>query len=112
MFVEDYARITSKVGEFNGNVSFWLPNVDRNERVDVLNLTERAKNSLKRSKVMTMGELLDNFDNIKKFKNVGVTTVKNIKTSFIDYHYSKLSAEQKYKFWALAIKSQCPEVSA
>ena len=104
-FVEDYNKVTEECGIrwTNRVIPMNFKYLKRNDTVEVLDISTRSGNALKRSNIMTIGELFDNIDNLSKFRNLGQLSVKDIKTRFCEYYYAKLSRQQKEEFWQYAI---------
>ena len=71
----------------------------RAEDIEAIPLSVRAKNVLRRSNVNTMQNLMDNFDNIHKFRSCGDSTVKEIKGNFLQWWYENLEDWQVKSFW-------------
>ena len=62
-------------------------------------LSERAKNVLGRNKVWTMGDLQKRIDEVEKFRNCGKSTVKEIKSKFMQKWYEMLPEKEVTNFW-------------
>lgn len=56
--------------------NFHYPAALDDQPVDVLQLDTRSSNGLKRAKIETIGQLLDNWDKLDKIRNLGVESVK------------------------------------
>lgn len=104
-FEKDLQAVVEKTGvQFPfGRIKMRFLNVDRTESVDCLILTERAKNALKRSKIHTIGDLSDHLDTIAKVRGVGIGTVKDIKTRFVEHCYDRMNSDEKLEFWSYAV---------
>lgn len=76
---------------------FVIPNFTPDTSVDVLDLSIRAENSLKRRGVHTFAQL--NECDLRKIRGCGLGTIKEINTKFMSYLYDRLNAEQRKKFW-------------
>lgn len=98
-FSEDLKVMQARGFKFNGNdIKFPVYHVD-GVSVDELNLGTRAGNGLKRAKIMTIGELLDENVDLYKMRNMGVKSVKEIKNAVLNYSYDHMSDKQKEDFW-------------
>ena len=58
-----------------------------NEPVDVLSLDTRSSNGLKRAGINTIGQLLDNWNNIGRIRNLGAESVKLIHAAGFAWMY-------------------------
>ena len=67
--------------------------------IDDMNLSARASNVLKRYKVFTMQDLMDNMSNLYKYRNCGVGTVKEIKNRFLQFWYENIDEKLRTEFW-------------
>ena len=77
--------------------AFVIPNFTPETPVDVLELSVRAENSLKRCGVNNFGQL--NECNLRKIRGCGTNTIKEINTKLMSYFYDKMSPELRKKFW-------------
>lgn len=53
--------------------------------IDVLELSERASNSLKRAGILTIGGLCEKINEVEKVRSCGVKTVREIKNALFNY---------------------------
>lgn len=67
--------------------------VYKNE-IEVLDLSERAKNVLKRNKFVTIEDVLDRQEELPKLKNLGVKTLTEIKNKIWHYQLEKIVDER------------------
>jgi len=103
-FAADYTEIVTKTGvDFHGKLKMQFENFKPDDPVELLFLTTRANNALRRAKIDTMGVLMKKLPTLGSLRGVGKDTVKNIKTTFVDYWYSQLNREGKLRFWAYTI---------
>lgn len=72
--------------------------------IDDLFLKTRASNVLKRRKVFTIGQVMDNFEDLAHFRNCGVDTVKEIKNALLETWYETLNSDERIEFWEEFIK--------
>ena len=101
IFAEDMAYVIGCVGRAPERFEFPLVygNDFREIPVTMLNLSQRAVNVLGRNKISSLGELMDRFDDVARFKNCGVNTTKEIKNALLDYWYASLKSEDVVSFW-------------
>ena len=64
------------------------------ESTEVLNLSQRANNCLKRLKITTLEELADKIDMLGSTKGTGVKTIVEIKSSLFDYALSTMTDDE------------------
>lgn len=62
--------------------------------IDVLGLSERAMNALKRNKIKTIEDILDRQEELPKFKSVGKKTATEIKNKIWHYQLEKTVEER------------------
>ena len=72
--------------------------------IELMQLSMRASNSLKRGGIMTMGKLIEKFEDLPKLRNCGAGSVKEIKNAFLQAWYETLEPEQVTEFWNEFIK--------
>ena len=59
----------------------------------------RSLNAMKRSKILTVGELIDRWDELSRLKNIGKKSVGLLKNGFMQLYYDSLeTAEKKAQF--------------
>ena len=99
-FKEDLQRVMEETGlktitkfPFNENETL------RTTGIDVLELTTRSSNGLLRKSVATIGGIIDNWNEISKWRGLGASSIKEIKSHFYEYYYSTLSDNEIEKFW-------------
>lgn len=64
------------------------------ESTEVLNLSQRANNCLKRLKITTLEELADKINVLGSVKGTGVKTIVEIKSSLFDYALSTMTDDE------------------
>ena len=64
------------------------------ESTEVLNLSQRANNCLKRLKITTLEELADKINMLGSAKGTGVKTIVEIKSSLFDYALSTMTDDE------------------
>lgn len=79
----------------------------KEEKIEIMQLSVRAGNSLKRGNIFTIGSLLERFDSLQKLRNCGESTVKEIKNAFLQAWYETLEPEEVTEFWNEFIKENC-----
>ena len=100
-FAEDMAYVIGCTGKALAKfeLPMILPKNFAETTVAVLSLSQRAVNVLGRNHVVTLGDLMDRFNDIIKFRNCGQGTAKEIKNTFLAYWYSELTSEEVVSFW-------------
>ena len=79
----------------------------RFKSIDELFLKTRASNVLKRRNIFTLGQVLDNFDDLIHFRNCGLDTVKEIKNALLQVWYETLDSDARVAFWEEFIDLNC-----
>jgi DNA-directed RNA polymerase alpha subunit len=97
-FVRDFNVIMtySDVPRYQSYV-FVMKHFNPDTSIDVLDMSVRATNSLKRSGVKTFGQLVE--CDLRKLRGCGKNTIKEINTRFISYVYDLYNDEQRKQFW-------------
>lgn len=107
-FFEDLGYILSQVDVKNRN-KMGLPINYKNEfcKIDIayLDLTVRSSNVLRRNHINTMGDIMDHFKDLAKYRNCGKASVQEIKEKFLQFWYERLSENQVQLFWEDFIKA-------
>ena len=101
-FIQDFVTIVSQTGIDRKNFRFVLHNTEKFENEDLTNLiplSTRSANALYRNNVFTVSELMEVWNVLDTFRNVGKTSIKEIKTGLIAWYYSQLSEEGRKQFW-------------
>lgn len=76
---------------------FVFPSFNPDTPCDVLDLSARAGNSLKRKGIHTFGQLLT--AELHDIWGCGKKAIKEIRTKFISYIYAGYTDEQRKRFW-------------
>lgn len=81
------------------NVGFSKSDCDTS--IDVLVLSVRSYNALRRANVSTLGDLIErlNEGGLKSIRNLGVKSYSEIQTKMLVYGFSQLSEKEKYSFF-------------
>ena len=69
--------------------------------IDVLDLTTRTSNALKKAEIMTFGDLLNYIENgnqLKTIRNFGATSIIDFSEKVLDYNFDLLNANEKTEF--------------
>ena len=68
--------------------------------IEELNLDTRSHNALMRSKLVTIGQVVDmlNEGSIMRIRNLGKKSLVDIQTKTLDYAYQNASAKEKVRF--------------
>ena len=67
-------------------VSFYKYKDLVNQRVEVLDLSARSNNALRRHAVNTLGDIAERYAAIPNIKGIGAKCIDEIKTKFMDYY--------------------------
>lgn len=68
--------------------------------LELLNLTDRSYNCLRRNGLHNIKDVADKWDNLKQLKQMGSKSVKDIRNSFLAYYYETLDCDEERKqFW-------------
>ena len=90
-------------------VKFAIRETTENESIDVLELSNRSANGLKRAGIKTIGEVIDKWDDIPKMYGMGVTSIKDIGNKIMDLVIKEMTNEQLLNFWYSLIKDNSIE---
>lgn len=67
--------------------------------LELLGLNDRSYNCLRRNKINDISEISERWNELKKLRNAGTKTIKEVKNKYIAYYYDTLSDEEKKEFW-------------
>lgn len=67
--------------------------------IDVLNLSVRADNALKRASIKTTTDIISRWNDLNKIRGLGVGTVREIKNSVLNYYYENMTDAQRETMW-------------
>ena len=73
--------------------------------LELLNLDERAYNTLRRNKIDTIEQVTEKFDDIFRLKGAGKKVVKEVKNAYLQYYYAMLNPEEREQFWNDSIEA-------
>lgn len=73
--------------------------------IEELYLKARGTNVLKRNKIMSIGDLLERFDDLLKMRNCGVDTAKEIKNRLLQLWYESVDEPTRNEFWTEFVKA-------
>lgn len=101
VFAEDMALVIGSADKVPTKLEFplFISKDFRDVSVLVLSLSNRAINVLGRNKVVTLGDLMDRFDEVPRFRNCGEGTSREIKNEFLAFWYNNLEPEDITRFW-------------
>lgn len=105
-FTEDLMNVLMATDEFSPDLKFpvgMTPEMQM-ESIDTFIPSARATNALHRTKIHTAGQLLDNFGAISKIRNLGTKSVKEAKTSLMNWYYNSLDDNGVEEFWSDFVK--------
>ncbi len=99
-----YFGILTTLKDFHFNICVRIPLSERycNQSIDVLDLSVRANNGLRRSGVNKVGDIIDIIMSdvgLSHIRNLGKKSVSEIKTSILIYGYDELNDREKRNFW-------------
>lgn len=69
-----------------------------NVDIEILDLSPRALNALKRGKIFTLGDLMEKWDVFPRFRNVGKNTIKEVRSALFNYNIENATDEQLERF--------------
>lgn len=69
-----------------------------NTSIDILDLSARASNGLKRSGIKTIGELIENWNRLPNLKQFGKKSLHETRSAIFNYNIEKMSEEQIIQF--------------
>lgn len=95
-----------KVFGKNVNVKIGFSKIDCEKKIEEIEFSVRAINSLKRSGLFTIGDVIDAVaqDKIMQIKNLGTKTRNEIKTRLLVLGYENSTVTEKKHFWLDAIE--------
>lgn len=65
------------------------------ESIEVLDLSTRARNSLGRSKYLTIVDIIDKWGELERIRNLGVNTAKEIRAKVFSYNLNRIWNDEK-----------------
>lgn len=89
----------AKGGSENLKLPFRITTETGATKIETLDLSQRASNALKRSQINTIGDIVDSFSTLKKFRNVGTITIREIRRKTADFLYEAMSVADRKAFW-------------
>jgi len=100
-FTEDLMNVLMATDEFSPDLKFSVSMTPKMqaESIDTFILSPRATNALHRANIHTAGQLIDNFGTISKIRNLGIKSVKETKTSLMNWYYDSLDDNGVEEFW-------------
>lgn len=95
-----------KVFGKNVNVKIGFSKIFCEKKIEEIEFSVRAINSLKRSGLFTIGDVIDAVaqDKIMQIKNLGIKTRNEIKTRLLVLGYENSNVTEKKHFWLDAIE--------
>ena len=95
-----------KVFGKNVNVKIGFSKIDCEKKIEEIEFSVRAINSLKRSGLFTIGDVIDAVaqNKIMQIKNLGIKTRNEIKTRLLVLGYENSNVIEKKHFWLDAIE--------
>lgn len=100
-FREDLSVVigTAISGDSNLKLPFFINSETKAEDIESLGLSPRSFNSLKRNKIVTVGQITEVFSNLASLRNVGTVSVKEIRQKTADYLYDAMNVVERKAFW-------------
>ena len=86
-------------GDSNLKLPFFVNSETEAEDIQSLGLSPRSFNSLKRNKIVTIGQVTEVFSNLVSLRNVGSVSVKEIRQKTADFLYDNMTPTEKKLFW-------------
>jgi len=101
MFVEDLKVVIGAAKGGNGNLKlpFRISETTGKKDIDILALSPRSHNSLRRHHIDTIGQIMERFDNLSSLRNVGAVSVKEIRRKTAEFLYESMSVNNRKAFW-------------
>lgn len=77
--------------------------------IDTIDFSVRASNALKRSGLMTVGDIIDAImdDKLLHIRNLGRKSYNEIKTRILKYGYDQLTEKEKIAFFHDIVERNC-----
>ena len=99
-FAEDMTAVYIAYGPFD-KVQYPINlTIDQKyEDIEVIGLSARSNNALKRNKIETVGQLSDAINKVEKMRGCGETVTREIKNSFLRWYYSEIESTKVPEFW-------------
>ena len=91
------------------NVQFRLTEEIKNTDVHVLELGNRETHILQRVGCKTVGEVVENLEKIKMTRGTGVTTMKSIVNTVVNYMITNLPDEELIEWFKYMINNNTAE---
>lgn len=101
MFIEDLKVVIGAAKSGNGNLKlpFRLSEATESRDIEILALSQRSNNSLKRNHIDTIGQIMERFDDLSTLRNVGAVSIKEIRRKTADFLYESMSVNNRKAFW-------------
>lgn len=100
-FCEDLSVVigTATSGDSNLKLPFFVNSETEAEDIESLGLSPRSFNSLKRNKIVTIGQVTEVFSNLDTLRNVGGVSKREIRQKTADYLYDAMNVVERKQFW-------------
>lgn len=86
-------------------VKFAMKKSTQNQDIEVLELSKRSSNGLKRAGIKTIGEIINKWNEIPRLRGMGTTSVKEISNKILDLAISEMNDKQLDDFKVELIKN-------
>lgn len=105
--VEEVEGLELKYGKCGFRFPIYLTDGMASTEFEVLELSPRAINCLKRARYRTIGDLTNavrHSSDLKKIRGCGISTVAEIMENLFCYQYAHLTEKKKVGFWEDVIR--------
>ena len=102
MFKDDLVKVLNVIHLVDPqNITFPLIYDKEFEQYSIseMDLSTRSENALRRNKIHSMGDLINNMDSLSKMRNCGRKSEVEIRNKFLETWYENISQEQSSEFW-------------
>ena len=101
MFLEDLELVIGAAKAGNGNLKlpFRISETTEKKDIDILILSPRSNNSLKRNHVDTIGQIVERFNDLGALRNIGTISVREIRRKTAEFLYEAMSVNNRKAFW-------------
>lgn len=101
MFVEDLKVVIGAAKSGNGNLKlpFRISEATEKKDIDILALSPRSNNALKRNHIDTIGQIMERFDDLDALRNIGTISVREIRKKTAEFLYEAMSVNDRKAFW-------------
>lgn len=100
-FIDDLSIVIGAAKSGNGNLKlpFRISEATESKDIEILALSPRSNNSLKRNHIDTVGQIMERFDDLNSLRNVGAVSIKEIRRKTAEFLYESMSVNNRKFFW-------------